>query len=428
MRLGYIVKCFPRLSETFILTEILELERLGCEVTIFSRYTPTESVPHGALGGLRAEVIQLEPLLRDRFWESFEVHYRLSAGSRGEHEAVFKLALGHKNREEMRYWLLAGPVAELATARGIEWFHAHFATGSASVARYASRLARIPFSFTSHAKDIYAADVDGRRLRSLLEEADVAVTISEANRAHLGAIAPAARIARVYNGIDLSRFPLLPALAEPDPPQILSVARMVEKKGLSDLIAALAILHQEGIGARCRLVGTGPVEPALREQARTLGLEGAVEFHGLASQEEVASIHLPAASVFALPCIVAADGDRDGLPTTLLEAMARGVPVVSTRLPGIAEAIPEETAGLLVDPGDTRALAQALARSILDRSAAARRAACARRHVEALFDSRINARQLLKVLQQAREDREGLAPAAIAEHPILGSASLEGGR
>ena len=109
MRLGYIVKCFPRLSETFILTEILELERLGCEVTIFSRYTPTESVPHGALGGLRAEVIQLEPLLRDRFWESFEVHYRLSAGSRGEQEAVFKLALGHN------FDVVADDVGHLAT-------------------------------------------------------------------------------------------------------------------------------------------------------------------------------------------------------------------------------------------------------------------------------------------------------------------------
>src|SRR5207249_3746857 len=141
MRIGYVLKCFPRLSETFILTEVLELERLGWDLTVFTRRAVDEPVSHGAIHSLRAEVIQLEPLLRERLWEPFEVHRRLAARCKESHELAFDLALGHRNREEMRYWLLAGPVAESAMQRGIERFHAHFATGSASVARYASRLA-----------------------------------------------------------------------------------------------------------------------------------------------------------------------------------------------------------------------------------------------------------------------------------------------
>ena len=411
MRLGYILKSFPRLSETFILTEILELERLGCEVTIFSRWAPIEPVPHQALASLRAEVLDMEPLLRERFWEPFEIHRRLARLGGAVHAASLDAALRLRAREEMRWWLQAGFVAEQAVERRLELLHGHFATGSASVARYASMITGVPFSFTAHAKDIYSSAVDPNRLRELLREARTVITVSDSNRDFLGNLQPEARVERVYNGVDLQRFPFLsPERTAVRPPVLLFVGRLVEKKGIMDLLAALASLREAGIPARCRIVGSGPMELDLRQQSGALGLDGQVEFCGPASQEEIASVHLPAASVAVLPCVIAADGDRDVLPTMLLEAMARGVPVVSTRLPGIVEAVPDGVAGLLADPGDARSLAASIAETLRDREAAARRAREARRRVERLFNSRLNAQRLLAVFSAA------VAPARAEAH------------
>lgn len=413
MKIGYILKSFPRLSETFVLTEILELERLGCEVTIFSRYDPAERVPHEVLRRLKAEVIGLEPLLRARFWEAFEIHRRLETARRDAHRASMDAALGYRSREEMRYWLQAGLVAEESTRRGLELLHGHFATGSASVARYAGTIAGLPFSFTAHAKDIYSNEVDVNRLRDLLEAASLVITVSDANRSFLQGIAPVARIQRVYNGLDLERFRSLPpghgVAGRSAEPLVLSVARLVEKKGLSDLLTAISVLRARGVPATCRIVGSGPMEAQLRSEARDLGLGEFVDFRGDASQEEVVSEHLPAASVFALPCVIAQDGDRDGLPTTLLEAMARGVPVVSTRLPGIPEAVPDGEAGLLCDPADPRGLAAAIARTLTDTAAAERRVRCARLRIERLFDSRRNVRSLADQFRLAVAQHAGVA-------------------
>src|SRR5436309_9409433 len=221
MRIGYILKCFPRISETFILTEVLGLERLGWDLTVFTRRAPEEPVSHGALRSLRAQVVDLEPMLWERLWEPFETHRRLARRLGSTHEAALQSALDLRSRDEIRAWLLAGIVAERALAQPFDLIHAHFATGSTSVARYTSRLTGIPFTFTAHAKDIYSEGVDLHRLRLLEEEAEATVTISEANRAFLQSIAPAARVNRVYNGVDLDRFSVLPQPPSPQPPCLL---------------------------------------------------------------------------------------------------------------------------------------------------------------------------------------------------------------
>lgn len=402
MRIGYVLKCYPRLSETFILHEIRALERLGAEIVVFSRYRPLEEVPHAALSEVRAEVLQLEPLLRERLWEPFEAHRRLRSTFGARHDAALEVVLAHRSREEMRYWLLAGPVAEAARSLRLDLLHAHFASGSASVARYASLLSGVPFSFTAHAKDIYAREVDLPRLASLLSEARLVVTVSDANAAYLRSLAPAARIRRIYNGVDLGVFaPRDGASAAGGPPLVLHVGRMVEKKGLPYLLEAISILRAQGLDVGCRLVGSGPEEEALRARAEALGLAAAVDFRGPASQEEISRVHLAEASVFALPAIVAADGDRDGLPTTLVEAMARGVPVVTTRLPGLDEAVPDGEAGLLVPPGDPGELARAIARTLAEPEATAARVRRARARVERLFDLETTARTLRAEMEQA---------------------------
>src|SRR2546422_739996 len=201
----------------------------------------------------------------------------------------------------------------------------------------------------------------GSRSRSIAgsPHAGVPVPLRAATRPYLRPLAPGASVERVYTGADLLLFQPPPRIPAPAPPLLLFVGRMVEKKGLPDLLSATAHLRRSGVPARCRLVGAGPLEAELRETARRLGIDGAVEIFPPASQEEVARVHLPAASVLVMPFVIAPDGDRDGLPTTLLEAMARGVPVVSSRLPGIPEAVPEGEAGLLAGPGDVGGLAAA---------------------------------------------------------------------
>lgn len=401
MKIGYVIKAFPRLSETFILNELLELERLGCEITVFSRY-PGQVVPHAALGGLKARSIPLEPLLKERFWEPFLLQKRWAREKPELHDAVFETALAFRNKEEMRYWLQSAAVADVVRREGIELLHAHFATGSASVARYAAQLAEVPYTLTAHAKDIYAEGVDRARLAAILGDAATTITVSEANVAYLAEITPSARVQRVYNGIDLSRFPLRPtAPAAGAEPLLLFVGRLVEKKGVGDLLTALALLRDAGHPMRLRIVGGGELEPALRQQVGALELDARIDFHGPASQEEIVARHLAEADLFVLPAIVAADGDRDGLPTTLVEAMACGVPVITTAIPGIDEATPHEVAGLLTPPGDPAALAATLLTALTDKATTARRARTARARVEELFDIRRNVPELLQVMQRA---------------------------
>jgi glycosyltransferase involved in cell wall biosynthesis len=397
VKIGYVIKAFPRLSETFILNELLELERQGCEITVFSRY-PGQQVPHAAMNGLRARIVPLEPLLKERFWEGFMLQRDWSR----ERPFVLDMALSFRNKEEMRYWLQAASVARAVKDEGIELLHAHFATGSASVARYAAQLVGIPYTLTAHAKDIYAVDVDRDRLRAILGDSATTVTVSDANVSYLGELAPQARVRRVYNGLDLTRFPVRAEKPESSTaPLLLFVGRLVEKKGVGDLLTAIALLRRQGRELRLRIVGTGELETTLRDQVTQLGLRDCVDFAGPASQEELVTQHLASADLFVLPAIVAADGDRDGLPTTLLEAMACGVPVITTDIPGIDEATPHGDAGVLVSPGQPQALAAAIDQALRERGVTAQRAIRARQRVESLFDVRKTVPQLLDVMHGA---------------------------
>jgi glycosyltransferase involved in cell wall biosynthesis len=284
-------------------------------------------------------------------------------------------------------------LALLARERGLTHLHAHFATSATSVARIAALLAGIPYSFTAHAKDIYHESVEQDDLRRKLVGAHTTTTVSEFNLTWLRARhgAAAARVQRIYNGLDLEEFAFSSPRARP--PRVVFVGRLVQKKGVEVLLEACAQLAGRGVAFQCDVIGTGPLEPALRSLAARQGLAGRVRFLG--AQPRLAVIgHLRGAAALAAPCVVSADGDRDGLPTVLLEAMALGTPCVATAVTGIPEAVRDEDTGLLVPERDAGALASAIARLLAGRSLRVRLAEAARRLVAEEFDVHRNAARL----------------------------------
>ncbi len=302
---------------------------------------------------------------------------------------------------------------------GIDHVHVHFASTAASVAYYLHRLGGPTYSITAHAKDIYHQSVSPVALRRKLRAAAFTVTVSDFNLRHLEGLLAAdggapARLVRLYNGLDLERFRLRP-VAPPTrladaPPLILGVGRLVEKKGFDDLIRACALLRDQGRAFRCAIVGKGENLGALRGLIAQLGLEDSVQLPGPLPRESLLELY-PQAALLAAPCVIGDDGNRDGLPTVLLEAAALGVPLVSTPVTGIPELVRDGETGWLVPPRDPAALAQAMARVLSSPEEGGRRALLARRHMETGFDLRRNVTILKGLLTS------NAAPAAVLDQP-----------
>jgi glycosyltransferase involved in cell wall biosynthesis len=296
-----------------------------------------------------------------------------------------------------KYIRLALQLADAAGRAGVRRFHAHFASRAAHVAMFASRLLGVPYSFTAHAKDIYHRDVDRAVLRVKMRAAEFVVTVSDFNRDTLlgvGAGLPdiERKIVRLYNGVDLSLFHQA-APEEKIANYVLAVGRLVEKKGFPVLVRACDQLRRRGVPFSAAIVGAGQEEGRLRELIGSVHLEGTVHLRGALPAEEVAN-QIRRAAVVVLPCVVGSDGNVDALPTVLLEAMASGVPVVSTDLSGIPEIIANRTTGYLVPPGDPDALADAIQRVLKDPASAVQLGAAGRLRAAQLFDLRKNVAQL----------------------------------
>ena len=195
-----------------------------------------------------------------------------------------------------------------------------------------------------------------------MANASLVVTVSDYSVARLVSDFPKSKrkVRRVYNGLDVERFGKAVAGPKLEPPLILSVGRLIEKKGFDDLIRAAAILKERDVAFHVKVVGDGPLEAELKALIEALGVGDRVELSGPKSQEEITEL-LGAASLFALPCVTESDGGMDNLPTVIMEAMAASVPCVSTRLAGVPEMIVDGVTGRLVAERDTEALADALA-------------------------------------------------------------------
>jgi colanic acid/amylovoran biosynthesis glycosyltransferase len=383
MRIGYVVKRYPRFSETFVVNEILAHETAGAELEIFSLLPPVDTHFQDLLARVRSPVTYLVP----DGPKASELWSALSSEAPEPVQRWMPDALASGAREAYASLMLARLVRE----RHIDHLHAHFATSAAAVAALAARLTGVGFTLTAHAKDIFHETVDVTALARTFAAADAIVTVSDHNVAYLRSLVGDAPIERVYNGLDVAAFPFRPPVERP--PIVLAVGRLVEKKGFGHLIAACRRLRDTGVEFECRIVGSGPLRDALDDQIDRLGLREVVTLVGpLPQRDVIAEMH--GASVFAAPCVVGGDGNRDGLPTVVLEAMALGTPCIATPVTGIPEAIRDEDTGLLVAEGDEGALADAIARMLDDPGLRLRVATAARRRIEEAFDVRRNAAAL----------------------------------
>jgi colanic acid/amylovoran biosynthesis glycosyltransferase len=410
MPVAYVLRMYPQLSETFVLGEILELERQGVHLEIFSLMQPNERIRHRDVGRVRACVTYV-PSLGTQPRTLIAAHARLLRADRRRYcralvDALRRPFPGDFEDDEiggtwgaLKHFLKAGFIAARLEQRGFRHLHAHFAGAATSVALHVSRLTDVSYSFTAYARDIYLDRVRPDDLRVKIRSARFAVTVSDYNRRHLAGLARDAEIVRIYNGLDLEAFS--PNGRSPDrPPLVFAVGRLVEKKGFGDLIRACALLRDSGQPFSCLIVGKGPLHGELRDLITELRLEGAVELAGPMPREALVHV-FPRASVFAAPCVVARDGNRDGLPNVLAEAMAAGVPVVATPVTGIPELVEHERTGILVPERDPEALAGALRRLLEDERRAAALTRAARSRVERHFDVRRNVAHLRELLEEA---------------------------
>jgi glycosyltransferase involved in cell wall biosynthesis len=386
---AFVLKGYPRLSETFIAQEIAALEERGLRIRIFSLRHPADERRHPVHDEIRAgvsylpEYIHQEPARVLRAWWRMR---RLPA-----YRELVRIWLRDLARDRsanrVRRFFQALVLADELPADFVR-LHAHFLHTPASVTRYAAQLRGLPWSASAHAKDIWTSPAWEKREK--LASCDWVVTCTAANHAHLSALAPAGRVGLVYHGLDTSRFPPIERPAglrdgsnAAAPVIILSVGRLVPKKGFDTLIEALARLPA-GLNWRLAHVGGGPLGKELRQLAHRLGIAGRITWHGALDQPGLL-IEYRGADLFALACRITDDGDRDGLPNVLMEAQSQSLACVSTAISGVGELILHEETGILVQPDSPAELAHAIERLIRDPQLRVRLGAAGRRRVAEQF-------------------------------------------
>jgi glycosyltransferase involved in cell wall biosynthesis len=445
-RIGYIIRSYPRLSQTFIVNEILALEEAGVDLHLFPITDPHEPIVQAQVGEVRAPVEYLEAALRRGRATRLAGHARMALAAPLRYLRVLRYVMGRADLDAgytsaTRYECLdyAVYLAELLrraarAGRPIAHLHAHFAHDPALVALLVQDLTGISFSFTAHARDL--VQIPPRALIERIERATAMLTCSGTNLDYVNEVVPEplrAKVRLIHHGVNLDGFQPLPQNREPrtenrlldsssrfsvlgSPPSILSVGRLVEKKGFPDLIDACARLRAAGHAFRCAIYGDGPLEGALAEQIARHGLGDTVVLAGACSQRELIPV-FQRADLFALASFVTDDGDRDGIPNVLVEAMACGLPVVSTAVAGIPELVRDGENGLLVPPRDVDALAAALAALLGDHARRLRMSMTARRTVVEGFDLRAAAHQIAALFDQATAHMDGRSRAGKRRRP-----------
>lgn len=358
--LAYLFERFPSFTQTFCYREITELRRQGVAPAIFSVRRPVDEPAQDWDEAIVGEVQYFPPdeqLVR-------EVDRAVRKGSLPE-VALREITAWGRKTDFLRLYQAAhfGPRLQ---SLGVCHLHVHFAGLAARTAYWIHRFFGIGFSFTAHANDVFAPKPFEVSLGEIVGAARAIVVVSDFGVRFLQEKFPhqAAKMHRVYNGLDLESF--RQADFAESPSRIISIGRLMEKKGFHDLIEACRLLEAAGVEFRCEIIGEGPLEPELHEQIRAAGLTEKVVLSGALPQGEVVN-RLARSALFVLPCVAEASGGMDNLPTVLMEAMAAGLPVVSTALGGVPEMVHEGVTGLLVPERDPSQLADAMAQILNNR-------------------------------------------------------------
>lgn len=417
-RIAYLVKTFPRLSETFILNEILGVEDLGLQVTIFSlRKLPPEAEPvHPDVAKVKGPVRYIPSLVRP-LWPPgllllLSAHLALLFVRPRRYFETIRFHFRSGNNPRLKDFLQAGYLAVALSREKITHLHAHFANVPTTVAEIVKQLTGIPFSFTAHAKDIYLTPPS--ELARKIKRAECVLTCTAINQRYLAGLAGETTPVRLaYHGVDVSRFRELRHTHSTNArelPLILCVARLCKKKGLEFLVEACRTLVDRDIAFQCRIVGYGPLEEKLKKMIVNLALQDKVSLLGKMTQDQLANLY-PQANLFVLPCQVLENGDRDGIPNVLFEAMVCGVPVISTRIPGVCELVEHQKNGLLVEQRNAAALADAMELLLGSPDLRNELARNGRRTVLGNFTRESSARNVYSVLMSVVDSAE---PAEIA--------------
>ena len=410
MRLGYLYSRYPVISQTFCDAEMLALERQGIELVIGSVYPPLTSLRHEYIAGLSAPIHYAPPQ---------EILKVLERNAKDNGRWPRHLVEEH----EGRYGLMAKPeqrarnalyFAEFFARSGVDHVHVHFANRAAHTAVFLKEISGIPFSVTAHGQDFMKDLGSDDLLREICAAAEFVAAETDYSRDLLRQRCPnsAAKIHRVYNGIDLKRFPASDnetarprhreqaVVAAYHRPRIVSVGRLVAFKGFDDLIDACAELARRQIDFACVIIGDGPLRETLQAKIEQMDLSSRVLLLGSLSQGAVLE-KLQGADIFALASTTDAQGATDIFPTVILEAMASARPVVSTRLAGIPELVVDGQTGTLVPPSDSTALAEALEQLLRDPALRLRFGDTGRQRIEQHFRIEKTVTPLLKMFEQS---------------------------
>lgn len=393
--IGYTLARFPKVSETFVLYEIVEVERLGSRVEVFSLVRESGTIQHPEAAALTARTVYpaRDPLglLRAQLhWLRARPRRYLRAWGRalaGNLRSPKFLLRAFATVPEAAYF------ARRMERAGVDHVHAHFATHAALAAYVVHTLTGLPYSFTAHAHDLY---VERAMLDEKIAAAAVVVTISDYNRDLIGRVygeEARGKTVVVRSGVDLDRFRPTPAPDAQAPFTLLCVASLEEKKGHAILVEALARLDERGVGFRCLLVGEGEERAAIERRLAEHGLADRVELLGAQPRERVLEL-LQAAGALVLPSVVTASGKMEGLPVALIEAMAMARPVIATAISGVPELVEDGRNGLLVPQRDADALAAAIERLATDPRLGPALGRAGRAKVEAEYDLRRNVGRL----------------------------------
>lgn len=368
-RIAYIGMEIPALSATFVYNEIFSLEKINFRVTPISVHYPNDSAAGNNIIELKNRTYFL---YRNSIWAfilaNIRCMFRFTSGYFNTllmsiSDSLKVGIFSHTGKGILYRFFVSPKAAAIILKSGCLHIHAHFAHIATDIAMYASGISGIPFSFTSHANDLFQR---GWLLKEKVERSKFAVTISEYNRHFLADNgAPIDKIHVIHCGVDTESFKPRTLVCKSDTPKIGTIGRMVDKKGFDILIDACEILYKKGQPFNLEIAGSGPLHDDLQKHVNDNNLSERITLIGALPHDKV-SDWLKSKDIFVLPCKKDRYGDMDGIPVVLMEAMAMGVPIISSRISGIPELVNDGITGLLIEENNTEALSEAIIKIVSD--------------------------------------------------------------